>query len=341
MRQTRRPEGLRVDRRCLAVSDAPSYNGAPAFVHPHNSLHMPRWLKRTGYVLGSILALVVGAVGAVYALSEYRFRRQYSVPGEQVAVSTDTAVVARGAHLVAAIAGCADCHGEGLKGNPIIDAPPMGRLVALNLTKGEGGIGNELTPEIIERAVRHGVGRSGRALRIMPSNDYQFLTDDDLRAVASYVLQIAPVNNVLAPSSLMLLPRALFVAGAMPLLPAEEIRNGSGKPMTVPAGPTQEYGAYLATVAGCKSCHGPGLSGGKIAAGDPAWGPAANLTPSGNLGKWTEAEFVATLRTGKTPAGVALKNPMPWKVVGQMTDAELHAVWLYLRSVPPRAFGSH
>ena len=44
------------------------------------------------------------------------------------------------------------------RATPIIDAPPMGRLVALNLTKGEGGVGSELTPEIIERAVRHGVG---------------------------------------------------------------------------------------------------------------------------------------------------------------------------------------
>jgi hypothetical protein len=24
-----------------------------------------------------------------------------------------------------------------------------------------------------------------------------------------------------------------------------------------------------------------------------------------------------------------------------MTDEELHAVWLYLQSVPPRAFGTH
>lgn len=302
---------------------------------------MSRWIKRTGYVLGAIVALVLVAVGAVYLLSEMRFRRQYSVPAEQVAVSTDSAVLARGEHIVSAIAGCVDCHGEGLRGGVVIDAPPMGRLVALNLTKGEGGIGHELTPEIVERAVRHGVGRSGRALRIMPSEEYQYLTDDDLRSVVSYVMHIAPVDNSLAPSSLMLLPRALLVFGAMPLLPAEKLRDQPGKPMSVVAGPTAEYGAYLSEVAGCKGCHGPGLSGGKIAAGDPAWGPAANLTPSGNLGKWSEAELVSTLRTGKRPDGVALKEPMPWKTVGRMTDDELHALWLYLRSVPPRAFGTH
>jgi mono/diheme cytochrome c family protein len=302
---------------------------------------MSRWLKRIGYAVAAIVALVLVALGSVYALSEVRFRRVYAVPGEQVAISSDSAVLARGEHIVTSIAGCADCHGEGLKGNAMIDAPPMGRLVALNLTKGEGGIGNELTPEIIERAVRHGVGRSGHALRIMPSNDFQYMTDEDLRAVVSYVQHVAPVNNMLAPSKLMLLPRVLMVAGVMPLLPAEGLSKSPGKPMTIPAAPTAEYGDYLTTVAGCKACHGPGLSGGKIAAGDPSWGPAANLTPSGNLGTWTEAQFVQTLRTGKRPDGYALKDPMPWKVVGRMTDDELHAVWLYLRSVPARAFGTH
>lgn len=301
---------------------------------------MSRWIKRIGYSLGAIVALVLVAVCAVYVLSELRFRRAYSVPAEHIAVSNDSLVLARGEHIVSAIAGCGDCHGEGLKGNVMLDAAPMGRLVALNLTKGEGGVGNQLTPELVERAVRHGVGPDGRALRIMPADELQYLSDEDLRAVVSYVLQVPPVNNTLAPSHLMLLPRALLVAGAMPLLSAEKLRDEPGKPMTVAAGPTKEYGGYLAQVAGCKGCHGPGLSGGKIPAGDPAWGPSANLTPSGNLGKWTEAEFRSTLRTGKRPDGIALKAPMPWKTIGRMTDDELHGLWMYLQSVPPRAFGT-
>jgi hypothetical protein len=94
-------------------------------------------------------------------------------------------------------------------------------------------------------------------------------------------------------------------------------------------------------VGGCKGCHGPNLSGGKIASGDPAWPPAANLTPSGNLGRWTEHEFAQTLRTGKRPDGSTLNSAMHWKLAGQMTDEEMHAMWLYLRSVPARAFGNH
>jgi mono/diheme cytochrome c family protein len=170
-----------------------------------------RWLKRIGYAVGALVVVVIVAVGAVYAMSELRFRKTYSVPDEHIAVSDDSATLARGAHLAASV-GCADCHGEGLRGNAVIDAPPMGRLVALNLTKGEGGVGGQLTPELIERAVRHGVSPSGQPLRIMPSNDYQYMSDDDMRAVASYVQHVAPANNTLAPSRLMLLPRVLMVA---------------------------------------------------------------------------------------------------------------------------------
>jgi hypothetical protein len=59
------------------------------------------------------------------------------------------------------------------------------------LDVGDGGVGATLTPEIIERAVRHGVGHDGRALRIMPSDDFQYLSDDDTRAVIAYVQHVA------------------------------------------------------------------------------------------------------------------------------------------------------
>jgi hypothetical protein len=31
---------------------------------------------------------------------------------------------------------------------------------------------------------------------------------------------------------------------------------------------------------------------------------------------------------------------MPWRTFGSMTDDEMHALWVYLRSVPPMAFGN-
>ena len=104
-------------------------------------------------------------------------------------------------------------------------------------------------------------------------------------------------------------------------------------------GVTAEYGKYLADNAGCPSCHGPGLSGGKIPQAPPDTVPAANLTPTG-LGQWTEADFVRTIRTGTRPDGRVLDTFMPWPYYSQMTDDELGAIWRYLQSVPPRPTGT-
>jgi mono/diheme cytochrome c family protein len=140
---------------------------------------MPKWLKRIGYGVGGLAVVVVVTGATIYTMSESRFRRTYVVAPETLAPASDSAALARGEHLASAVAGCGGCHGPGLRGGAMFDAAPMGRLVALNLTSGDGGVGATLTPEIIERAVRHGVGHDGRALRIMPSDGFQYLSDDD------------------------------------------------------------------------------------------------------------------------------------------------------------------
>jgi hypothetical protein len=73
----------------------------------------------------------------------------------------------------------------------------------------------------------------------------------------------------------------------------------------------------------------------------PGTPPAANLTPdpSTGLGKWTEAQFTAVLRTGRKPDGSMVKAPMPWQLTTHLSDDEIHALWLYLRTVPARPFG--
>lgn len=71
------------------------------------------------------------------------------------------------------------------------------------------------------------------------------------------------------------------------------------------------------------------------------WGMtyAANLTPDSTtgIGAWTVDEFKSTLRTGKhlgQPGGRPVLPPMPWQKVGKMTDADLEAMYAYLKSIP-------
>jgi mono/diheme cytochrome c family protein len=132
------------------------------------------------------------------------------------------------------------------------------------------------------------------------------------------------------------LARVLSVLTPFPLIPARIVDHQRVQPESVPEAATPEYGKYLADVGGCTGCHGPGLSGGAMGPGKPA----SNLTPAG-IGSWSEADFVRALREGKRPVGADIDSlSMPWKLSGLMTDAEIHAVWLYLKSVPAKEFGN-
>jgi mono/diheme cytochrome c family protein len=65
---------------------------------------------------------------------------------------------------------------------------------------------------------------------------------------------------------------------------------------------------------------------------------ATNLTPDHEtgLGQWTEEMFVQALKTGKH-MGVSrpILPPMPWQAFRNLTDADLKAMFAYLRTVPP------
>lgn len=65
---------------------------------------------------------------------------------------------------------------------------------------------------------------------------------------------------------------------------------------------------------------------------------AINLTPDENtgIGSWSEDTFVKALKTGRH-MGVArpILPPMPWQSFRNLSDADLRAMYAYLRSIPP------
>jgi mono/diheme cytochrome c family protein len=64
---------------------------------------------------------------------------------------------------------------------------------------------------------------------------------------------------------------------------------------------------------------------------------AINLTPDENtgIGSWSEETFTKALRTGRH-MGVSrpILPPMPWENFRNLSDADLSAVYAYLRSIP-------
>ena len=295
---------------------------------------MKRVFKALTIVVATVVTIIIIAAVAVYGFSEARYRRQYAVALRAVTVRADSAAIARGAHLAQSFGGCADCHGQNMGGKVMIDDAALGRVYGTNLTRGKGGVGASLTAADIVRALTHGVGRDGRPLKVMPASDYVHLNDADLAALVAYVQSVPPVDATFPPSRIGPLGRALFVAGKFPIIQAERVDHGAAPIAPVAAGPTAEYGAYVASV-GCKGCHGQTLAGGPIEGGAPDWPPATNLTRSGPTAKWTEAAFSQLLRTGKRPDGSQVNEVMPVHLTKNLSDDEVRALWLYLRSVPP------
>jgi cytochrome c553 len=287
----------------------------------------------------SLLAIVVLALGVVYGLTEMRFRRTYSSPEHPIPVITDAQTLARGEHL-ATIRGCADCHGPGLGGQVFLDIPILARLYATNLTSGAGGVAEAFEPVDWERAIRHGIRPDGKPLLFMPSHEFYPLSDEDLSALVSYIESLPPVNNEKTPNRVGPLGRFLVAAGQIDtFVPAELIDHDAPRPTAPSPGRTAEYGGYLAT--GCVGCHGANFSGGRIPGAPPEFLPTANLTPHPTgLADWEEADFIRLMREGRRPDGSQVDPQMPWQGLGRMTDDELAALWLYLRSVEPREYGN-
>jgi mono/diheme cytochrome c family protein len=299
---------------------------------------MRRVFKWTGIVVGSLVGLVLLGLAVVYGVSERRLRRTYSVEPPAVAIRSDAQTVARGRHI-ALTRGCTDCHGDNLGGKTFIDAPPMARLFADNLTAGRGGIGKTYRDADWMRSIRHGVSPVGKALLFMPSHEYNTLSDEDAGALVAYLKTVPPVDNSLPENSVGPIGRVLYLTGQVPLVPAELIDHKARPRAAPPVGPTAAYGKYLAT--GCTGCHGEGFSGGKIG-GPPGIPEAANLTRHATgLARWSEQDFILALREGKRPDGSKIDDFMPWRTTARMTDDELRALWAYFRTLPPREKGGH
>jgi mono/diheme cytochrome c family protein len=302
---------------------------------------MRKILKWAGIAIGALLLILVLAAAGVWINSSRQAGRSYTIVPTVPPIASDSASLARGRHVVEAIAKCVGCHGDDLGGQKLVDNAMFARIYAPNLTRGAGGVGGQLSDADWVRAIRFGVGPNGKALAIMPADEFGHLSDADLASAIAYVRRVPPVDRTTPARKFGPVGTALIGTGMAPVFHAEVAR---GNPQSVPSpnpADTLAYGSYLVETGGCKGCHGPGLSGGAVASGPPGAPPASNLTRDGIAGTYSEAEFVGVLRTGKRPGGAALNEFMPWPYVGRMTDAELHAVWRYLQSVPARPWGKH
>lgn len=298
---------------------------------------MKKILRAVAWAVGVVVVLIVIAGCTLYFTSQRRLDRKWTVAAHAVSIPTDSLALARGRHVATALSKCAECHRMDFGGGQFINEPPVARLYAPNLTRGKGGIGAAYTDLDWERAIRHAVRPNGDGLLFMPSLEFQWLSDEDLAALIAYLKSVPPVDREPVPNSIGPIGRALYMKGDLALVPAEQV-NHETHPAAVPMSVSVEYGRYLANVGGCTGCHGPTLSGGKIPGTPPDWKPAANLTPGG-IGHYTEEDFFRALREAKRPGNSPIDSLMPVRFTKLMTDDEIRALWMYLKTVPSKPYG--
>lgn len=296
-----------------------------------------RWAAR---IVGGLAATALVAYGAVHLLSVNKAGASVRVPAHFTPQLdyADPALVAEGRHI-ATVRGCVDCHGANLGGRLMIDDPLIGKVFTANLTTGKGGRGATLTPEDWELAIRHGVRRDGTQLAVMPSPEFAALTDRDVAAIVAFMRTVPAVDNVQPRPALGPLGRVLYVTGQLDAYPASGMAQSVTHRAAIAPAVSLEFGQYVAH--GCTGCHNPNYSGGKVPGTPPSFAAAGNITPDSatGIGRWSEADFMRALREGTRPDGSKLDPFMPVQLTKQMTDTELKAAYMYLRTVPARGKG--
>lgn len=286
-------------------------------------------LKFTGIFLGVITLAVLVYYAKVYISTEKRLHKKYDVQVQSLDIKNDSASLALGARLVKT-KGCAGCHSADLGGKIFVNDAAFGVLSAANLTKGKGGRPADYTEMDFVRALKHGLRQDGTALIFMPAHEYTLLSETDMGAIIAYCSTLPNVDRELPEASLGPLAKVLADLGKLPLFPAEMIDHTRKLVKEVKAEMSIEYGKYLST--SCQGCHRETMKGGEPVA--PGYPMVADITSTGHPGKWTDKQFIQTLRTGVTPEGKVLKpEEMPWPMAKEFTDLELNALHLYLNSL--------
>ncbi len=309
---------------------------------------MPKFLR---YLL-IIIAILIVAVGCFAAFIAIRGIPHYTAEKINIKVESTPARLERGQVLVTHL--CRDCHMDAntnkLTGRELAEVPQFGRVYSKNITKDPvHGIGKWTDGEIIY-LLRTGLKPDGTYLppymAKLPS-----MSDEDIYSVISFIRSdhpwVAPDNTTHPATEPSFLTKFLCNMGIMKPFPYP--KSVIPQPDTANA---VEFGRYVAYNFECFSCHSkdfktnnhldPPKSDGYFGGGNNLKMPDGRVIQTLNLtmdeetgiGKWSEDDFVAAVKSGMLPnSQPSLRNP-PMQPYAALTDKEVRAVFAYLKTIP-------
>jgi mono/diheme cytochrome c family protein len=309
-------------------------------------------LRKIGKIFKWTGIIIVILVSLVTITVVMRQDLQFDAPLPEITASKDSAIIARGREIVIGPAHCASCHSTqnsdsllNLGQEPIMSGGfafklPLGNFYTRNITPDEEtGIG-KLTDGEIARMMRYGVKSDGSAaLDFMPFHN---VSDEDLTAIISYLRAQKPVKNKVPENEYTIMGNVLKAFVIKPVGPSEEIVK------KIERDSSANYGRYLAlNVANCTGCHtqrgmtgnyiGQPFAGGSpmIEGGDTLIPPNLTPHPEGRIYTWSKQDFINRVRMGS----LIKHSHMPWNSYKRMSDADLTAIYNYLKSLPPTKTG--
>jgi mono/diheme cytochrome c family protein len=103
------------------------------------------------------------------------------------------------------------------------------------------------------------------------------------------------------------------------------------------AGAPISAGAYQSVLGDCEGCHGQNLAGGVALITPFGKLVTPNITPDKQtgIGNYTAEDFRRAMKEGIAPHGKRLYPAMPYLAYARMSDADIAALWNYIRTVRP------
>lgn len=284
-------------------------------------------------------------------------RRPASAAPSKVKVAMTPDAIERGQYLFTTLLDCDGCHSErdfSRLGGPVnvggrgkggvlpLEGLP-GQVNAPNITPDtETGIGTWTDGEKI-RAIREGISKDGHMLfPLMPYPGYRFLSDSDVQSLVAYMNTLPAIRNYVPRSSI-----TFFVAMMVKGVPTPVTRRIPD----VDLDGGEIYGEYLVSVAGCEECHtkqkygqedtSMRFAGGRLFAMPAGRVISSNITPDKDtgIGKWDFIHFRDRMHgmrdykdTGYPKVGPERFTLMPWIAYANLTDHDLEAIFLYMKS---------
>lgn len=265
------------------------------------------------------------------------------------------ALIAKGAYL-ARVGDCIACH-TAPGGKPFSGGLPIksdiGTIFSTNITPDKvNGIGN-YTEEQFSKAVREGIRADGAHLYpAMPYPSYTKVSDADIHALYAYFM-----HGVTADANKPEETKLSFPFSQRWGMRLWNLAFNASKPSKdISATPTElERGAYLVEGLGhCGSCHTPRgigmqekaydatsanfLSGGELN-GWPVPSLRGNGKTAHGITNWSEQDIADYLGMGRNKfasVGGEMKSVVE-NSTAYLSDADLHAIAVYLKSLPAAA----